>query len=820
MAALDAPLVTQADLDAWKASYQKAQADRDASLAAAQKTGLSDYYVPLYGGDEIVPGMTQNILSNLGIENPYVPVYTLRGSANKGGSNANERMSFAALPNTEYRLVDKNTGDVITAKTPEEIKALTEAANALGQSGGKMANYAIESGQGGKFSTIYEDTPDIDKFNKIAGMAIPIAVSMIPGLQGVGAQMLLGAAGGAAGAAVAGNDPLKGALMGGLTSAGTQFLPKPLQSLGVGAKASKAIGAGLGATAGGIATGQPIDKALMSGALAGGTTYLGGELFGGNQPQDAGLKFNNPGDLAYGNTGAASAGLANNLNIIGQNAAAQLAAAGLPTSSFSVFSPSVSTSSGGSSSPTTSPRITVTGTPATSSAGSNFTVSPSVGTSPEIVATAQQKPPVSEDKSSFAVNDYGLLNPDIVATGDKGPAVKDTNELAVPIDVGGTLKGVTQPEVTDDIVVNAQKKDDVVPYVDPLTPRMDVTETLSDITKGPDTAKDTTADKISKYLRLAGLGVGLLGNIGSGSKTGSAGKYSSTKNLGSIFSAKLPKPGEGGAFTVGGLGGTAGTNAFTARPVTDWYRYGMGPAMDIPAGTDLSRATSPYAGYGPGTLGQDTFKAVTGMAHGGHLEYEDLTPEEKNFVDYHRRSLAVNPYKHDGDTTTVYGMINHANGGEMLHPGYIHGKMMDPEAAVNWAVRSGIDFPVYPDAKTAEERERAIHEDIITPDLQRYKKGDREFLKGYSHGGAHEGFAVEGPGTGRSDDIPAVLSDGEYVIDAETVALLGDGSSKAGAKKLDQMRVAIRKAKGKNLAKGKFSVNAKRPEAYMSGGRI
>jgi hypothetical protein len=81
-------------------------------------------------------------------------------------------------------------------------------------------------------------------------------------------------------------------------------------------------------------------------------------------------------------------------------------------------------------------------------------------------------------------------------------------------------------------------------------------------------------------------------------------------------------------------------------------------------------------------------------------------------------------------------------------------------------------------------------------------------------------FAVNGPGTGRSDEIPAVLSDGEYVIDAETVALLGDGSSKAGAKKLDDLRVKVRKHKGKKLAKGRFSANAKRPEAYLSGGRI
>jgi hypothetical protein len=75
-----------------------------------------------------------------------------------------------------------------------------------------------------------------------------------------------------------------------------------------------------------------------------------------------------------------------------------------------------------------------------------------------------------------------------------------------------------------------------------------------------------------------------------------------------------------------------------------------------------------------------------------------------------------------------------------------------------------------------------------------------------------------GAGDGRSDSIEARLSDGEYVIDAETVALLGNGSTKAGAAMLDQMRQGIRQQKGRALAKGKFSPDAKSPLAYMKGG--
>jgi len=42
------------------------------------------------------------------------------------------------------------------------------------------------------------------------------------------------------------------------------------------------------------------------------------------------------------------------------------------------------------------------------------------------------------------------------------------------------------------------------------------------------------------------------------------------------------------------------------------------------------------------------------------------------------------------------------------------------------------------------------------------------------------GYYAGGRGTGQSDDIPAMLHDGDYVIDADAVAALGDGSSKAG----------------------------------------
>jgi hypothetical protein len=60
-----------------------------------------------------------------------------------------------------------------------------------------------------------------------------------------------------------------------------------------------------------------------------------------------------------------------------------------------------------------------------------------------------------------------------------------------------------------------------------------------------------------------------------------------------------------------------------------------------------------------------------------------------------------------------------------------------------------------------------------------------EFITGVT------GYYAQGGGTGQSDDIPAMLHDGDFVIDADTVAALGDGSSKAGAEVLEKMRTSL-----------------------------
>jgi hypothetical protein len=55
---------------------------------------------------------------------------------------------------------------------------------------------------------------------------------------------------------------------------------------------------------------------------------------------------------------------------------------------------------------------------------------------------------------------------------------------------------------------------------------------------------------------------------------------------------------------------------------------------------------------------------------------------------------------------------------------------------------------------------------------------------------------INGPGTGTSDSIPAMLSDGEFVITAKAVRGAGNGSRREGAKKLYRMMHALEKKAG------------------------
>lgn len=85
---------------------------------------------------------------------------------------------------------------------------------------------------------------------------------------------------------------------------------------------------------------------------------------------------------------------------------------------------------------------------------------------------------------------------------------------------------------------------------------------------------------------------------------------------------------------------------------------------------------------------------------------------------------------------------------------------------------------------------------------------------GYAEGGRY----VRGGTAGQDDKVQALLSDGEYVMDADVVSALGDGNNEAGAARLDKMRENIRSHK-RSAPAGKIPPKAKSPEAYLKKGK-
>jgi hypothetical protein len=112
-------------------------------------------------------------------------------------------------------------------------------------------------------------------------------------------------------------------------------------------------------------------------------------------------------------------------------------------------------------------------------------------------------------------------------------------------------------------------------------------------------------------------------------------------------------------------------------------------------------------------------------------------------------------------------------------------------------------------------RPATTDESEATPKSVTFKDGGDVHIPEFITGAT--GHYVKGRGDGQSDDIPAMLADGEYVFDAETVAQLGNGSSDAGAAVLDKMREAIRAHK-RSAAIDEIPPKSKSPLEYLAEG--
>jgi len=140
-------------------------------------------------------------------------------------------------------------------------------------------------------------------------------------------------------------------------------------------------------------------------------------------------------------------------------------------------------------------------------------------------------------------------------------------------------------------------------------------------------------------------------------------------------------------------------------------------------------------------------------------------------------------------------------------------KSFNPPTSGGPTGRVIIDEPILENAAGGRIKSRRKY---ATGGIAGLNSGAVNPAEGYNFGFARGGMAampeykageklLRGPGDGMSDDIPAVirgktvqraaLADGEFVVPADVVSHLGNGSTDAGAKKLYKMMEQIRRAR-------------------------
>lgn len=450
-------------------------------------------------------------------------------------------------PNAQYRFINEKGKDRVlyTGAGEEGLKNVYAMAQDLSATKGKKANWGVEmlDPATGQWRRVADDDPAkkwTSVVGDVLGAALPIATAFVPGLNVLG-SVLTPALAGAAGAAISGKDPLKGALMGGLSAAGGQLLGPVIQSAGgVATNLGTALGTGLGTTAGGLATGKNLQNALLGGVAAGGLSYLGGELLG---PKTASADGTLVGKDVSG---------------IAADTLAKEAAQGL----------------GGS-------------------------IGQQVGGS-----LGQQVP--------------GGLGDIVVEAARKGLY----NPAAVSSAIGSTAGNLLQRELSK--TSPEAEEEQLVVTAKPSTPPSVVPGLSSIVSQLPSGAGQTpaaqpekpldensTLDDIVNYLRLGGLGLGLVGDLfgGGGGSTGTnrvpAGLFGGSRSP--VFGSTLPAPNMPGLASTAGPRTAADLGGQGLASPQDYYRYGYGPEQSFRSNI----AAAP----------RNTSTAYTGYAEGGEVGY-------------------------------------------------------------------------------------------------------------------------------------------------------------------------------------------------------
>ena len=179
----------------------------------------------------------------------------------------------------------------------------------------------------------------------------------------------------------------------------------------------------------------------------------------------------------------------------------------------------------------------------------------------------------------------------------------------------------------------------------------------------------------------------------------------------------------------------------------------------------------------------------------GSEEYDENSPYRLRLADNFQGATPVRPnpyYRANYGGYAAGGMVAMAPGGLAS----LQSNMYPQSQQINTQFATPTQMP------TSAEVVRSDYDTPVNPyngEMRQMQAGGIANLGGYSDGGR----MLKGPGDGMSDSIPGViggrqparLADGEFVVPADVVSHLGNGSTDAGAKKLYAMMAKIRKAR-------------------------
>jgi hypothetical protein len=313
----------------------------------------------------------------------------------------------------------------------------------------------------------------------------------------------------------------------------------------------------------------------------------------------------------------------------------------------------------------------------------------------------------------------------------------------------------------------------------------------------------------------AGLGEGLAGTAGlAGTPTPVPGMEGVAGS--GVSATPLPTdPSLVGSPTSLATTAPGGASGLTAPP--NFANLGTGvPSNAAFPNADFYSASAPVGGTGATTLPSTTMSSVTkpGLTTGQAFKYGSaaLTPAmQPEPLEAPKSTAMIRPFDFEYNPQT--GAYDRP-AGDTSEAAYFKPTFTarDPYLAAAGGLMDSmrsVDFDKEDNYYAAggltafKQGGRPKSRPLVGEDYYRFMGRDDTMLgtveKNFAEGGTPR--FLSGGGDGMSDDIPAVigdkqparLADGEFVIPADVVSHIGNGSSKAGAKRLYEMMADIRK---------------------------